>query len=43
MDHAGIVLCTYDPEFNRQAQRIHEAVETASGMANQLIRVNRPD
>src|SRR5262245_48661288 len=25
-DHAGIVVCTFDPDFRRQAQRIHNAV-----------------
>lgn len=42
-DHAGIVLCTFDPDFSRQAQRIHETIMTASEILNQLIRVNRPD
>jgi hypothetical protein len=41
-DHAGIVLCTFDPDFSGQAHRIHEAVMRASEMVNQLIRVNRP-
>jgi hypothetical protein len=26
--HAGIVLCTFDPDFSRQAQRIHNAVSS---------------
>jgi hypothetical protein len=42
VDHAGIVVCTFDPDFSRQAQRIHETVAMASEMLNQLIRVNRP-
>ena len=37
-DHAGIVLCTFDPDFSGQAHRIHAAVVTASDMRNQLIR-----
>ena len=41
-DHAGIIVCTYDPDFIGQAQRIHEATKTQSEMKNQLIRVNRP-
>ena len=41
-DHAGIVLCTFDPDFCGQAQRIHVAVATTSDMRNQVIRVNRP-
>jgi predicted nuclease of predicted toxin-antitoxin system len=40
-DHAGIVVCTVDPDFSRLAERIHEKVTTASEMLNQLIRVNR--
>lgn len=41
-DHAGIVICTFDPDFGRQAQQIHETITTASEIVNQLIRVNRP-
>jgi len=40
--HAGIVLCTFDPDFSGQAQRIHAAVASESEMRNRLIRVNRP-
>ncbi len=40
-NHAGIVLCTVDPDFAGQARRIHEAVAT-SEIKDQLIRVNRP-
>ena len=42
IDHTGIVLCTFDPNFSAQAERIHRAVAAASEMKNQLIRVNRP-
>lgn len=41
-DHTGIIVCTYDPDFGGQAHRIHEALEAKSGMAGQLVRVNRP-
>jgi hypothetical protein len=41
-DHAGRVLCTFDPDFDGQARRIHDAVEAARGLANDVIRVNRP-
>lgn len=41
-DHAGIVLCTFDPDFRAQAQRIDAAVAGVSDVRNQLIRVNRP-
>ena len=40
--HAGIVLCTFDPDFTGQAQRIQAAVAALPDTANQLIRVNRP-
>lgn len=41
-DHAGIIVCTYDPDFGGQAHRIHDALESNSGMSGQLVRVNRP-
>jgi len=40
-DHAGIVLCTFDPDFRGQAERIHAAVVGASDMMNQVVRINR--
>ena len=40
--HAGIVVCTFDPDFAALAQRIHSALEAQPQMAGQLVRVNRP-
>jgi len=40
--HAGIIVCTFDPDFLGQAGRIHAVVADAPGIAGQLIRVNRP-
>jgi hypothetical protein len=40
--HAGVILCTYDPDFLGQAQRIHEAVTAQATLKGELIRVNRP-
>jgi hypothetical protein len=40
-NHAGVVICTFDPDFNGQAQRIHEAVDKEGSMEGKLIRVNR--
>jgi hypothetical protein len=40
--HAGIVLCTFDPDFARQARRIHDAVAAIPDIRDNLIRVNRP-
>ncbi len=41
-EHAGIIVCTFDPDFNGQAQRIHATLERLETLFNQLIRVNRP-
>lgn len=41
-EHAGIIVCTFDPNFVRQAIRIHEAIESKAPLLGQLIRVNRP-
>ena len=41
-DHAGMALCTFDPDFAGQTKRIHDAVAAESGMNNHVIRVNRP-
>ncbi|MFQ5740008.1 MAG: DUF5615 family PIN-like protein [Acidobacteriota bacterium] len=40
--HAGIVVCTFDPDFTALALRIHTALEARPPMAGQLVRVNRP-
>ena len=39
--HAGIVLCTVDPDFSALASRIDTAVAGVPDMRNQLLRVNR--
>ncbi len=41
-DHAGIVVCSFDPDFAALAQRIHAALVTEPQMRGQLLRVNRP-
>lgn len=41
-DHQGIVVCTFDPDFSRQAQAIHAAITRVPTLAGQLIRINRP-
>ena len=41
-DHADIIVCTFDPDFRRQAQRIHGAIGDVQTLAGQLVRVNRP-
>jgi len=39
--HAGIVVCTVDPDFAGQAGRIHKAIRGQDSLKGQLIRVNR--
>ncbi len=40
--HAGIIVCTFDPDFVGQAYRIHAALQAQAQLSGQLIRVNRP-
>jgi hypothetical protein len=39
--HAGIVVCTFDPDFVALTQRIHTALEAHPQIAGRLVRVNR--
>ncbi len=41
-NHAGIVVCTQDPDTEGQARRISEAISQTGNLNNGLIRVNRP-
>lgn len=41
-DHAGIIACTFDPDFAGQAERIHAAIGSRAQLSGQLIRINRP-
>jgi hypothetical protein len=41
-DHGGVIACTFDPNIDRQAERIDMAMRANSGLRGQLIRVNRP-
>ncbi|MBI3264221.1 MAG: DUF5615 family PIN-like protein [Acidobacteria bacterium] len=40
-NHAGIVVCTVDLDFDGQAERIQVALAGRTTIAGQLIRVNR--
>ena len=40
--HAGIVVCSQDPDADRLATAIDAAVQSATTLASALIRVNRP-
>jgi predicted nuclease of predicted toxin-antitoxin system len=41
--HHGVIICTVDGDFQRQAQRIHDAIKDLASLDGQLIRVYRPD
>ncbi|MBI4606927.1 MAG: DUF5615 family PIN-like protein [Planctomycetes bacterium] len=41
-DHHGIIVCTEDPDFDAQADRIHQAILAAGDLTGQLVRVVRP-
>jgi hypothetical protein len=41
-DHPGIIVCSLDPDFSGQAQRIHAAIEAGGDLQRKLLRVNRP-
>ena len=42
-DHAGIIICTEDPDRVGQAERVAASIEKAGELQGQLIRVYRPD
>lgn len=42
LPHGGLILCTYDPDFGGQAQRISEALRLHSSLESIVIRINRP-
>lgn len=41
-DHAGIVVCSLEVDFGRQAQRITDALEAVAPIERKLVRINRP-
>lgn len=41
-NHAGIIVCTFDPDFIGQAERIHTLIQLHLELPGQLLRVNRP-
>ena len=40
--HRGMIVCTYDPDFEALAGRIHAALHAFSDWTGQLVRINRP-
>ncbi len=41
-DHAGIIVCTQDPDTEGQAERIHQTIDATPTLTGQLLRVYRP-
>lgn len=39
--HAGLVVCTFNPDFEALARRVHEALAAEPDMDGKLVRVNR--
>jgi predicted nuclease of predicted toxin-antitoxin system len=38
-DHAGIIVCVADTDFERLAQRIHERIQAEGNLTGRIIRV----
>ena|SRR5438874_1295163 len=41
-NHAGIIACTFDPDFSRQGAAIDKEIRTAGDLQGKLLRVSRP-
>jgi len=41
--HFGIIVCTFDPNFEALARRIDEALKDSGELKGKLIRINRPN
>jgi predicted nuclease of predicted toxin-antitoxin system len=39
--HHGIIVCTFDRDFQGQAHRIHQAIASEKDLRGKLVRVNR--
>jgi Domain of unknown function (DUF5615) len=40
--HGGVIVCTRDDDVTALAARIHQAIGVCPMLANQLLRINRP-
>ncbi len=41
-EHAGIIVCSFDPDFDALARRIHEKLVSTRPLKSNLIRIDRP-
>lgn len=40
-DHAGIIVCTGNPDFLALAAKVHEQLEAMESLQGELVRINR--
>lgn len=40
--HAGILACTFDPDFSAFAKRIDDAIQAEDDFSQKVVRINRP-
>jgi tetraacyldisaccharide-1-P 4'-kinase len=41
-NHFGIMVCTFNPNFEEQAEQIYEVIMRTDTLKNVLLRINRP-
>ncbi len=41
-EHFGILVCSFDPDFERFTHRIDQVLQDQKKLAGKLIRINRP-
>lgn len=41
LTHAGIIICTFDADFQALANRIHHKIKDLDSLKNQLIRITK--
>ena len=41
-NHSGMIVCTFDPDFIGQGQRIANALRDRASLENELIKIYRP-
>jgi hypothetical protein len=42
IEHSGIIVCSFDRDYNSLAKRISDAIHENESMPGKLLRVNRP-
>ncbi len=40
--HPGLIACTFDADYDRQARNIDAAIQKCASLDNQVLRINRP-